>query len=212
MIRLADVSGGIGIPADALRSLRSGGLVIYPTDTLYGMGVDPRSSQGLARLVRAKGRAAGKPLPLLLSGPDCAAAWAAEVPAAAARLMARFWPGALTLVLPAAAGLPAEVTGGGDTVGLRVPAHPVARALAAAAGGAVTGTSANRSGEPGLWRDAESLLAEFSFDADWLLWDGPVASGTPSTVVRVSRQGEIACIREGAVPFRTITDYLKGRR
>ena len=212
MSRFADVSGGAQIPAGVTESLHAGGLVIYPTDTLYGMGVDPRSPQGISRLMRAKGRVTGNPLPLLLAGADCATAWVAEVPADASRLMARFWPGALTLVLPAADGLPPEVTGGGDTVGLRVPAHPVARALAAAAGGAVTGTSANRSGEPGLWRDPEALLAEFSGDADWLLWDVPVVSGTPSTVVRVPHRGDIACIREGAIPFRTITEYLQARR
>jgi L-threonylcarbamoyladenylate synthase len=96
-------------------------------------------------------------------------------------------------------------------VGLRVPAHPVARALAAAAGGAITGTSANRSGEPGSWTNADALLAEFSGEADWLLWDGAAASAAPSTVVAVSAAGVVTCIREGAIPFDAITEFLDGR-
>ncbi len=205
----AGVSGRGDIPPGAIESLRAGGLVIYPTDTLYGMGVDPRSPGALARLFRVKGREEGKPLPLLLADGRRVGAWAACTPGAATRLMAGFWPGALTIVLPAAAGLPPGVTGGGDTVGLRIPAHPVARALAAAAGGAITGTSANRSGEPGLWQDADEMLAEFSGEADWLLWDGPVASVSPSTVVAVSASDNVTFIREGAIPFSTITEFLK---
>lgn len=209
MTRLADVSGGAPVPGGAAEAVRAGGLAIYPTDTLYGMGVDPRSPQGLERLLRVKGREAGKPVPLLLSGAERVSDWARSVPEGAMRLMARFWPGALTLVLPAAPGLLPGITGGGDTVGLRVPAHPAARALAEACGGAITGTSANRAGEPGLWREASELLAEFPGEADWLLWDGPVASATPSTVVAVSATGLATCIREGAVPFLDITEYLK---
>jgi L-threonylcarbamoyladenylate synthase len=211
--RLVFAAGGSdAIPAGAAESLRAAGLLIYPTDTLYGVGVDPRSPDALARLVRLKGRDEGKPLPLLLAGAGCVDDWATDPPDAASRLMACFWPGALTIVLPAAAGLLPEVTGGGGTVGLRVPAHPVARALASAAGGAITGTSANRSGEAGLWQSAESLLTEFSGEADWILWDGPVASALPSTVVAVSAPGVVTCIREGAIPFHTITEYLHGRR
>ena len=87
--------------------------------------------------------------------------------------MDRFWPGALTLVLPADPGVHPAVTGGGDTVGLRVPDHPVPRALAALLSGAVTGTSANRSGNPGAWRSAEEIVREFTGAVDWVLWGAP---------------------------------------
>jgi L-threonylcarbamoyladenylate synthase len=209
LIRLAEVAGLDGVPGEAAASLRAGGLVIFPTDTLYGLGVDPRSPEAVGRLFRAKGREAGKAPPLLLSGADRVRDWAAVVPDAARRLMAAFWPGALTIVLPAAPGLPGGVAGPDGTVGLRVPAHPVARALAAAAGGAVTGTSANRSGEAGLWRSAGEIVAEFGSEADWLLWDGPVASAAPSTVVGVTGSGGPVCIREGAIPFRSILEQLE---
>ncbi len=138
-------------PEEMIASLRAGGTVIFPTDTLYGLGVDPCSETGLNRLLAAKGRDRGKPIPLLLSEGEQVDRWARQVPPAAARLMDRFWPGALTLVLPADPGVHPAVTGGGDTVGLRVPDHPVPRALAALLSGAVTGTSANRSGNPGAW-------------------------------------------------------------
>jgi L-threonylcarbamoyladenylate synthase len=174
------------------------------------MGADPRSGEGLDRLLRVKGRQEGRPVPLLIDSAASAAAWASEVSPAARRLMARFWPGALTLVLPAAKGLLPAITGGGGTVGLRMPDHPVSRALARALGGAVTGTSANRSGRESAWENADALVEAFAGEADWILWDRPVAAGAAaSTVVRVDG-GATTCIREGALPFRTITDFLQG--
>ena len=159
-------------PEEMIASLRAGGTVIFPTDTLYGLGVDPRSETGLKRLFAAKGRDRGKPIPLLLSEGEQVDRWARHVPPAAARLMGRFWPGALTLVLLADPGVHPAVTGGGDTVGLRVPDHPVPRALAALLSGAVTGTSANRSGNPGAWGSAEEIVREFTGAVDWVLWGG----------------------------------------
>jgi len=225
------------IPPEVIESLRAGGIVIYPTDTLYGVGVDPCSETGLARLFAAKGRDPGKPVPLLLSNAEEVDRWARHVPAAAVRLMDRFWPGALTLVLPADPGVHPAVTGGGDTVGLRVPDHPVPRALAAGLSGAVTGTSANRSGNPGAWRSAEEIVREFTGDVDWVLWGGaPVRAsrfrGTPavgrtggkapsggarrsgagnspgSTVVRMVDELPVL-LREGMLPFRDIIEFLE---
>ena len=205
------------IPAEIIASLRAGGAVIFPTDTLYGLGVDPCSEAGLARLFAAKGRDRGKPIPLLLSGGEQVDRWARHVPPAAARLMDRFWPGALTLVLPADPGVHPAVTGGGDTVGLRVPDHPVPRALAAGLSGAVTGTSANRSGKPGAWRSAEEIVAEFTGAVDWVVWGGEgtgdarpegAARSPGSTVVRMTDDRPVL-LREGVLPFRTIIEYLQ---
>lgn len=194
-------------PPGAIESLRAGGTVIYPTDTLYGLGVDPSSKEGLARLLSVKGREEGKPIPLLLDGPATVSSLARDVPGDASRLMARFWPGALTIVLPSLPGVPDAVTGGRGTVGLRVPGHPVPRALAAAVGGAITGTSANRAGTPGVWSTAGEILAEFRGFVDWILWDGPSPPSPGSTVVLVE-EGKVLLLREGAIPFRTITDFL----
>ncbi|MCL5884747.1 MAG: L-threonylcarbamoyladenylate synthase [Deltaproteobacteria bacterium] len=219
MTRLVRFDGGsvAFFPAEVAESARRGGMVIYPTDTLYGLGVDPRSRAGLSRLLAAKGREGRKPIPLLLDDPARAPDWAAEIPDAAARLMGRFWPGALTIVLPAAAGVLPAVTAGGSTVGLRVPDHPIARALARALGGAVTGTSANRAGNPGIWRTAEEIVREFTGEVEWVLWDGPspaagkaegAAGASPASTVVRAEGGEVSLLREGVIPFRTITDFL----
>ncbi len=206
------------MPPEVIESLRAGAMVIYPTDTLYGLGVSPDSERALARLRAAKGREGGKPIPLLLDEPPRAVSFARVVPEKAARLMKAFWPGALTIVLPASPVLPEAVTGGSGTVGLRVPDHPVARTLAKAVGGAITGTSANRAGNPGLWRTAEEIVNEFAGEVDWVLWDGPspgsteertVSSPSPgSTVVRIEGEN-VLLLREGVIPFRTITEFLE---
>lgn len=204
--------------AEIIASLRAGGTVIFPTDTLYGLGVDPCSETGLSRLIAAKGRDRGKPIPLLLSGGEQVDRWARHVPPAAARLMDRFWPGALTLVLHADPGVHPAVTGGGDTVGLRVPDHPVPRALAAGLSGAVTGTSANRSGNPGSWGSAGEIVREFTGAVDWVLWGGRAPSGNArregagnspgSTVVRMIDDDPVL-LREGVLPFRSIIEFLQ---
>ncbi len=202
---------------EMIASLRAGGAVIFPTDTLYGLGVDPCSEKGLSRLFAAKGRDRGKPIPLLLSGGEQVDRWTRHVPPAARRLVDRFWPGALTLVLLADPGVPPAVTGGGDTVGLRVPDHPVPRALAAGLSGAVTGTSANRSGSPGAWGSVGEIVREFTGTVDWILWGGDparVAVGegagrSPgSTVVRMIDDRPVL-LREGALPFRDIIEFLQ---
>ena len=204
-------------PAEMIASLRTGGVVIFPTDTLYGLGVDPCSERGLTRLFAAKGRDRGKPVPILLSGEEQVDRWARHVPPAAARLMDRFWPGALTLVLPADPGIHPAVTGGGDTVGLRVPDHPVPRALAALLSGAVTGTSANKSGIPGAWGSAEEIVREFAGAVDWVLWACEAAGGARrewagnspgSTVVRMIDDRPVL-LREGVLPFRDIIEFLQ---
>jgi L-threonylcarbamoyladenylate synthase len=204
-------------PDEMIASLRAGGSVIFPTDTLYGLGVDPCSETGLNRLLAAKGRDRGKPIPLLLSEGGQVGRWTRRVPPAAVRLMDRFWPGALTLVLPAGPGVHPAVTGGGGTVGLRVPDHPVPRALAALLSGAVTGTSANRSGNPGAWRSAEEVVQEFTGEVDWVLWGGEAAGdarregagkSSGSTVVRMIDDHPVL-LREGVLPFHDIIEFLQ---
>ncbi|HBO68719.1 MAG TPA: threonylcarbamoyl-AMP synthase [Deltaproteobacteria bacterium] len=210
LFRIAAGARGL-LPPGVFRSLRSGGLVVFPTDTLYGLGADPGSAAALEALFSLKGREEGKPVPLLLDSAERAWAFAAEVPEAARRLMERFWPGALTIVLPASPRLLPAVAGPGRTVGLRVPDHPVPRALAKALGGAVTGTSANRSGSPARWQEPEAIAREFAGRVEWILWDGPSPAGREgggpgSTVVSVEND-RLCLLREGEIPFRSITDH-----
>lgn len=191
--------------AAAVATLRGGGIVAMPTDTVYGIGVAPGAPDGLARLFAAKDRPLDKAIVLLLSDEDQAATVGVMRPAARA-LAARFWPGGLTLVLKQApeAALPAELTGGAATIGVRLPDHECPRALARALG-PLPVTSANLSGRPDA-RDAGGVLDQLGERVDLVLDGGSARGGVPSTVVdcsgdlpRVLRAGAIAAADLAAV-------------
>lgn len=191
----------------AAEVLRRGGIVAYPTETSYGLGALARDAAAVGRLAAAKGRTDGKPLPLL-AGDRRQVDEVAELDAAAARLADAFWPGPLTLVLPARPGLPAEITAGTGTVGVRVSSSEVARALALAAGGALVSTSANPAGGAPALRP-EDLDPELRARLDAVLDAGPAPGGLPSTVVALDR-GSARLVREGAVPFPEVLAALRG--
>ena len=161
--------------------LRRGLPVVFPTDTVYGVGVLPFDAAALSQLYAAKGRPTEKGIPVLLGDVADVAHVAGVIPLAAAALMAHFWPGPLTLVVPRRAGLPANLSPD-DTVAVRVPDHAVARALIRAAGGAVAATSANVSGQPPA-RSADEALAELDGRVAAVLDDGLSPGGVASTVV-----------------------------
>jgi L-threonylcarbamoyladenylate synthase len=165
--------------------LRAGGLVAFPTETVYGLGADALDAAAVERIFAAKGRPAHNPLIVHVAGAAGALAVAGEWPAAAARLAARFWPGPLTLVVPKAAAVPAIVTGGGPTVAVRVPAHPLALALLRAAAVPVAAPSANRSGQLSPTR-AEHVLRGLAGRIDLVLDGGPTTGGLESTVLDVT--------------------------
>jgi L-threonylcarbamoyladenylate synthase len=177
--------------------ISSGGVVVYPTDTFYGLGVDPQNAEAVNRLFQVKGRAGNQPILLLLKDAAQVNDWAAEVNAEAEHLMNKYWPGPLTLVFRAKQQVLPLLTGGRGTIGLRVPGNPVTRQLLGMIGTALTGTSANISGEQSL-RTAEEAAAAIGDLADLVLDGGPTAGGKPSTVVDVSTH-PIRVIREGAV-------------
>jgi L-threonylcarbamoyladenylate synthase len=184
--------------AAAADVLRRGGLVAYPTETFYGLGALARDAGALARLAAAKLRPEGKPLPLLAA--DLAQVEeVAELPPAALRLAARFWPGPLTLVVPARSGLDPAITAGTGTVAIRVPGSDVARALARAAGSAIVSTSANLSGEPPPCT-ADALSPALRARLDHVLDGGSTAGGLPSTIVALDGGG-MRLVRVGAVSF-----------
>jgi L-threonylcarbamoyladenylate synthase len=186
--------------------LRGGGLVAYPTETFYALGALATDASAVARLARAKGRPDGKPLPLLAADRPTVLA-VAVLEGAAARLAERFWPGPLTLVLPARPGLAPEVTAGTSTVGIRVPGAEVPRALARAAGGAIVSTSANLAGDlpPRRAGDvAQALRARL----DLVLDGGETPGGSPSTVVALEG-GAPSVVRAGAVPLEALLRALR---
>jgi L-threonylcarbamoyladenylate synthase len=174
-------------------------VVLLPTDTLYGLGADVFSMPALKRVFSIKGRPPDLALPVLVDGWDQVAVVARDVPESGRLLALRFWPGALTLVVPRRDCVPDLVTGGRDTVAVRMPNHPIPLALAEKLGRPITGTSANRSGKA----DPQTLAAveaELGGQVDYIIRAGPAPEGTPSTVVDITT-GTPRLLRQGAVPF-----------
>jgi L-threonylcarbamoyladenylate synthase len=167
---------------EAVATLRRGGLVVFPTETVYGVGADGLNPAAVRRLLAVKRRPPGRPLPLLIGEAAMVYELAAQVPPSAEALMEAFWPGPLTLILWRNERVPAETVAGGPTVGLRFPDHPVALALARQAGGPLAAPSANRSGQPPP-RTAAAAQSQLGEEVEVYLDAGPAALGTASTVV-----------------------------
>ena len=192
--------------AEAVEVLRQGGVVVYPTDTVYGLGADAFNEAAVERVFEIKGRPAGLPIPLLLGSLDQLLLAVEEVPPLARKLAGQFWPGALTLALPKAPGVPALVSARGWTVGVRVPGHPVPRELARLLGRPITGTSANQSGGPSP-RTAEEARTQVGGLVDLVIDGGPAPLGRESTVLDLT--GPVPRIlREGAVPKEALEGFL----
>lgn len=180
----------------AVEVLKAGGLVCFPTETVYGLGADMGSQAAVERLGRVKGAAAKRPWPLLVRAAEEAFGVCSHVPAAAALLAERLWPGPLTLVLAAKESVPAWVTAEDGTVGLRVPGHPVPLALLARWGAPLASSSANLAGQPPA-ADSDITVATLGEQIDLLLDAGKLPPALASTVVAFpSPAGHI--LREGA--------------
>ncbi len=175
-----DAPDGEAIRA-AAEVIRDGGLVAFPTETLYGIAADPWSEAAVARLLAAKGRPEGKGVPVIVADLAAASRLASEIPEPARALAERHWPGPLTIVVPARATLPRGVAP--DGVALRRSSCALAESLARAAGGAVTATSANRSGDPTPPLDPRRILEQIGERIDLLLDAGPLPESAASTIV-----------------------------
>ncbi len=195
--------------AGAVAVLRDGGLVAFPTETYYGLAVDPFNEQALERLFTVKKRLRLKPVLVLLAEREQLGLLAAEIPDIAGPLMDHFWPGPLTLVFPARPELPALLTGGTASVGVRQSPHPLAIELVRAFGAPLTATSANRSGEEAAVT-GEEVRRLFGAEVDLVLDGGATPGRAGSTLVAVTRQG-IHRIREGCIAFREIEQLVSAR-
>jgi L-threonylcarbamoyladenylate synthase len=187
--------------AAAVAALRSGEVVAYPTETVYGLAVDPFNPAALRKLFKVKGRPETNPILLIVATPEGVAEVAAQVSEAARKCIETFWPGPLSLVLPKAESLPAEVTAGRDKVCVRCPASNIARALCREFGGAITSTSANRSGEQPAATAAEAMLPGVALGLD----GGRLQASLPSTLYD-PESGTV--LRAGAVPEEEILTSL----
>ncbi len=191
----------------AAEKLRAGELVIFPTETVYGVGADARNPVAIAKIYKAKGRPQDHPVIVHLAKEADLSQWAAQWPPQAQKLVDAFWPGPLTLIVKRHPQIPATVSGGQDTIGLRCPSHPVAQALLRAFGGGVAAPSANRFGRisPTTAAHAESELGQA---VECILNGGASAIGIESTIVDLSR-GHPVLLRPGQISLAHLQEILR---
>ncbi|MHB1891342.1 MAG: L-threonylcarbamoyladenylate synthase [Acidimicrobiales bacterium] len=190
----------------AVRLLRAGRLVALPTETVYGLAADASNPDAVSRVFAAKGRPADHPLIVHLSSASSLASWARRIPYQASHLAEAFWPGPLTMVLERHRSVLDAVTGGQDTVALRVPAHPVAQRLLRAFGGGLAAPSANRFGRVSP-TTASDVRAELGGTVDLVLDGGPCEVGVESTIVAFDGE-DVAILRPGGVSSEAIARVL----
>lgn len=190
----------------ATQILRAGGLVAFPTETVYGLGADAANASAVSRIFAVKGRPADHPLIVHVADASQLDRWAIEISDEAREVAAAFWPGPLTLILPRAPHVPEVVTGGRDTVGLRVPAHPLALQLLRAFDGGVAAPSANRFGRVSPTR-AGDVRADLGTDVDLVLDGGPCAVGVESTILDLS-SGRPEILRPGGITAMQLGEVL----
>ena len=188
----------------AVQHLRNGGVVAIPTDTLYALAADVFNTAALDRIFAIKGRSDDLALPVLVSGWDQLEMVAENTPPKTRALAERFWPGALTLVVQKANGLPDRLTAGRRTVAVRMPGHPVPIELINRLGSPITGTSANISGGADLLT-LDELSSQLGEPVDLIVEKGPTPKGTASTIVDIT-SGKPRLLREGAISFQQVLE------
>jgi L-threonylcarbamoyladenylate synthase len=191
---------------EAATWIRNGGIVAVPTDTLYGLAADPFRADAVARVFAVKGRPAERALPLIAADAAQIGQHLGPLSPIGARLAARFWPGPLTILVAAPPALARDVSGGTGTVGVRVPADAVVRAIAAACGRPITATSANISGDPPT-SDPEEVEQALGDRIDLLIDTGRTPGGVASTIVDVTGS-EPRLVRAGAIPWDEVQAWL----
>ncbi len=196
----------------AAASIRAGGVVIYPTETLYALGCAADNAEACARVAALKGRPETKPFPLIVADMASLRALTAPLPQALeidlASLAARFWPGPLSVLLPTRPDLPALVRDGFGLSSVRISPHPLATELCRRVGGALVATSANAGGQPAT-ADPRQLDPGLLAAAAGAVLDQPwPAGGAPSTLIRLLGSGRVAVLRAGAVPAAALTEFF----
>ena len=206
IVRLDRTAADVPGVGDLAAALLAGAVAAYPTETFYALGAAALSKKGVDRVFRLKKRDSSKPLSFIVSDMDMVRDIASSLPQAFSVLAAEFWPGPLTVVLPAAAGLPDRVLGPGRTIALRIPPLTWLRSLVREMSEPLTATSANLSGE-GELADPAEVKALFDGQVDLVLDGGPAPGGRPSTVVNLAGDRP-RILREGAIPASRIEAVL----
>ncbi len=190
----------------AAQVLRAGGVVAYPTETFYGLGVDATDKETVSRLFDIKGREKGKPVLILVSSEEMLFTYIKELPANAIKLIKQFWPGPLTLILKSRPRIPELLTGGTGKVGVRLSSHPVATAIVRETGVPITSTSANRSTEPPC-NSAREVSSAFGNSIDLIIDGGTTRGGPGSTIIDVTVSPP-RIIRHGEIPLKHLEKVI----
>jgi len=190
---------------EAVDILRAGGVIAYPTETLYGLAADAGNEGAIERIFAIKGREFHNPIPLIIGDRESLPPLVSEIPGRAVGLMDRFWPGPLTLIFHAAENLSPRLTAGTGTIGIRLSSHAIARSLAHGIGGAITATSANLSGEGGM-ASPERVLEVLGDEIDALIDGGTTPGGPGSTILDITRDPPVV-LREGAIPAASLMQH-----
>jgi len=201
----SSLSSHLLIPA--VERLRAGGVVAYPTETFYGLGVDAYKEDALQKIYAIKKRDFSQPLSVLIPRRDSLSEYAENIPEVAWKLIDRFWPGPLTLVVSAAPCLPSLLRSQTNKIAVRVSSHPIAEALTEGLGSPITATSANISGATSP-TTPEEVARQLGHKVDLIIDGGQTRGDKPSTIVDVT-QSPPQLIREGAIPFREIEALLR---
>jgi L-threonylcarbamoyladenylate synthase len=191
---------------EAQTVLKRHGIIAAPTETFYALAANPFQAEALARLFALKDRGPEKPVLVMIAGPAMLPQVVREIPEVATRLMARFWPGPLTIIFPSLPQLPRLLTGGTGTIGVRQPRQSLTCRLITALGHPITGTSANRAGRRPLVQ-ADEVAREFGGHLDLILDAGPCPGGLPSTIVDVT-QAVPRLVRAGAIPTEDLAEIM----
>lgn len=189
---------------EAAGIMKRGGLIAYPTETFYGLGIDIRNGRAIERLFSVKGRDFSKPIPLIIGRQADLSLFAEEIPEAGRLLMKRFWPGGLTLIFHASAAIDERLTAGTGKVGIRFSSHSVAAGLARHLSGAVTTTSANRSGHRECI-SAEEVAANLGGSIDAVIDGGTAPGGLGSTILDVTVEPPLI-VRQGIIPAEALME------
>ena len=207
--RTLRIPSGASFPEDDLKGtitlLRRGGVVVYPTDTFYALGVNAYEAAGVEKIYALKARERGKPLSIVVADMAMAGSVALNPPPVFERLAAAFWPGPLSLIVRARSGFPLSMLGPGGTIAMRVPALDWLRTLLARAGFPFTATSANLSGEAEIG-DPDEVRREFNGRVDLIINGGQTPGGAPSTIVDLTGPRP-RLLREGAIPWERINPF-----
>ncbi|MBI4632763.1 MAG: threonylcarbamoyl-AMP synthase [Deltaproteobacteria bacterium] len=193
--------------ARAVRIMEEGGVIVYPTETFYGLGANAEDEEAVERIFLIKGRDAGSPLPVIIGSEKELALFTEEIPPKARLLMREFWPGALTLVFRASPRIPVRLTAGTGKIGIRISSHPLAAMLAKSMAHPLIATSANPSGSPSCTR-AREVIRCLGDRIDAVIDGGETAGGHGSTILDVTVDPP-ALLREGAIPSVLFQNVFK---